>query len=363
MRKKYAAGVIAILFLVCLSGCQSTELEQRGFPLAMGVGYKEEDETEKLVVSYDFPDLKQISNQSKEMDIPKEFSIEGKDLYHIEKAYENNTNRILDYNHLKSIILDEEIFQHMKKLRKVLENWEQKENIARSTSLFLSEPKPAQILNLTEETEDSVGKYLEEMLESQQDFRQNKIVTVGDLMNQWHNQDELLLIPILTEEGERPVITKYGMISNFQYAGELSVEEAMEVFLSQNLLKRFICECEDGTIIEITDINIEKSIEEEQGIPVVTELISGKGKIYQESESSVQEKYRMERNIEQQLEFNLTKTGGNIQKEFGVDMTNSYISLGGYNRKLYEDYRNMPETYGKNVHHIFQVDISILNWK
>ncbi len=363
MQRRYTAGVIAILFLMCLSGCESTELEQRSFPLAMGIGWKEEEEAEKLVVSYDFPDLMQISDQSQTADTPKEFSIEGKDMYHVEKAYENNTNRTLDYNHLKNILLEKDMLQHMKMLRKVLGNWEQQESIARNTSLFLTEPQAAQILALTKETEGSVGKYLEEMLESQKDFKNSKIVTVGDLMNQWHNQNELLLIPVLTEQGERPVITKYGMVSNFQYIGDVSVEEAMQVFLSQNLLKQFVCECKDGTTVEITDIKVERSIQEQQGIPVVIVSISGKGRIYQENEVSINQQYRLEQNIEQQLEFGLTKAAGNIQEKFGVDITNSYIALGGHSRKLYEEYRNMPETYGKTVQQVFQADISILNWE
>lgn len=359
--RKYIV-LIAVLFLSAfLGGCESTELEQRSFPLSMGIDFETDGVGDKLVVSYDFPDLKQISEESKTNDTPVEFSLEGKDLYRVEKSYENNTNRILDYNHLKNVILSEEGFENMQMLREILENWEQRQTVARNTSLFLTEGKAADMLSLTEETEGSVGKYLEEMLESQKDFKSDKIATIGDLMNQWHNQDELLLFPVLTEEGERPVITKYGVVSDFRYAGDISVEEAMQVFLSQNRLKRFEYESEDGSIVEITDIRAEKQITKAEGIPVVTVSISGKARLLQPVGIDSRQQYQLEQKIEEELEFELTKTAGRLQKELGVDMTNSYIALGGHNRELYEQYVNKPETYGKTVQQVFRAEIKILN--
>lgn len=356
---KYVTIVIAVLCFSFLSGCESTELEQRSFPLAMGIDVQD-GKKEQLVVSYDFPDLKQVSEKSKTVDTPMELSLEGENLYHVEKSYENNTNRVLDYNHLKTVILGENNFQNMPMLRQIMGSWEEKQVVARNTSLFLAEEKAAGILSLTEETEGSVGKYLEEMLESQKDFKSEKIATIGDLMNQWHNQNELLLIPVLTEQGERPAITKYGMVSNFQYVGDISVEEAMQVFLSQNMLERFECECEDGTTIEITDLQVKKQITKEEGVPVVTVAISGKGKILQQGKE-IREQYQQEQQIEEQLVFELTKTAGKLQEKFGIDITNSYVALGGHSRELYEEYRNMPQTYGKTVQQVFQADIKILN--
>lgn len=358
--RKYVTSVLAVLGMAFWCGCESAELEQRSFPMAMGIDW--ETEEKQFVVSFDFPDLKQISDKSKTSDTPMEFLVEGENLYHVEKAYENNTNRVLDYNHLKNVILGEENFKNMDMLRKIMENWEGQQKVAGNTGLFLTKGKAAEIFTLTEETEGSVGKYLEEMLESRKDFKRNKMVTVGDLLKQWHNQDELLLIPVLTEQGERPVITGYGVVSNFQYRGDISVEEALQVFLSQGLLERCRCESDDGTVVEVTNLQIKKEITEEEGVPTVTVSVSGDGQISQKSRSGRHEQYRMERQLEQQMEFGLAETASRLQKEYGVDMTNSYIALGGHNRKLYEQYQNMPDTYGKKVRQVFRTDIKILNW-
>lgn len=286
-----------------MNGCAATELEHRSFPLAVGIDLQEEKndaETEPkqssgLVVSFDFPDLAQISEKGKTVDTAMGLSLEGADMYHVEKSYENNTNRMLDYNHMKAVVLGENIFSDTARLRDLLSAWEQREASARNTSLFIGSGSAAEILSLTEETEGSMGTYLEEMLESQKDFKQNKIATVGNLMNQWHNQNELLLLPVLEEKGNRPVVNGYAAVSNFNYQGILTVEDAMRAFLSQGLLEKFICEPTGDLVVEISDIRVKKSIEQEGELPVVTVNITGKGRLKTGQMNSVLEQQRLEK--------------------------------------------------------------------
>ena len=380
-QKKSAAGRLWALWLLIgifhVSGCASTELEQRSFPLAVGIDLQEEDSeidagnfeggaeeepkedvfrrevgnSPDLAVSYDFPDLAQISEKGKTVDTAMGLSLEGADMYHVEKSYENNTNRVLDYNHMKAVVLGENVFSDTVQLRGILSAWEQREASARNTSLLIGSGSAAEILSLTEETEGSMGTYLEEMLESQKDFKQNKIATVGNLMNQWHNQDELLLIPVLTEQGNRPVITGYGAVSNFNYQGILTVEDAMKSFLCQNLLKKF------------SDIRAKKTIMLEGTLPVVTVRITGKGRLKTGQVSSVSEQYQLEKKIEKQLTADLAETAERLQQEYGIDVTNSFISLGSKNRSLYRMYRNYPDAYNQEAQHVFQVEIAMLNWE
>lgn len=392
-QKKSAAGRLWALWLLIgifhVSGCASTELEQRSFPLAVGIDLQEEDseidagnfkggaeeepkedvfrrevgDSPDLAVSYDFPDLAQISEKGKTVDTAMGLSLEGADMYHVEKSYENNTNRVLDYNHMKAVVLGENVFSDTVQLRGILSAWEQREASARNTSLLIGSGSAAEILSLTEETEGSMGTYLEEMLESQKDFKQNKIATVGNLMNQWHNQDELLLIPVLTEQGKRPVITGYGAVSNFNYQGILTVEDAMKSFLCQNLLKKFTCEPAKNLVVEISDIRAKKTITLEGTLPVVTVRITGKGRLKTGQVSSVSEQYQLEKKIEKQLTADLAETAGRLQQEYGIDVTNSFISLGSKNRSLYRMYRNYPDAYNQEAQHVFQVEIAMLNWE
>lgn len=355
--------------MLLLGGCESAELEQRSFPLAVGIDVEEskkkagKDETEKnLVVSFDFPDLAQISEKGKTTDTPMGMSLEGIDLYHVEKSYENNTNKVLDYNHIKAVVLGEKLISDAKSLRSILLTWEQQEMSARNISLFAGSGSAAEILTLTEETEGSMGTYLEEMLESQKDFKQKKIATVGSLMNQWHNHNELLLIPVLSEKGNRPAVSGYAAIQNFEYCGILNVEDAMQIFLSQNLLEMFLCEPGKDEAAEVSDIQVLTSVENAEGTPVVTISITGKGKMKSGQANFVGQQYQIEQRMEKRLTADLQETAETLQEEYGIDITNSYISLGGLNRELYDQYQNMPEEYSRNVQHVFEVDIKILGW-
>ncbi|MCI8483741.1 MAG: hypothetical protein HFH41_05325 [Lachnospiraceae bacterium] len=363
MWKKYFMTCVCLGVTMAAGGCQSTELEQRSFPLAAGIDLREEGEQKNLVVSFDFPDLAQISEKGRTTETAMGLSLEGMDMYHVEKSYENNTNRLLDYNHMKAVILGEGLLKDKEQLRTLLLSWEQREESARNTSLFVGAGSAAEILSLTEETEGSMGNYLEEMLESQKDFKQNKIATVGSLMNQWHNQNELLLIPVLTEGGGRPLITGYEAMVNFEHRGIITVEEAMESFLCQNLLEKFTCETVKNQVVEITDLRVSKTITKEGDLPVVIVSVSGKGKQKTGQISSVSEQYQLEKKIEKQLQADLMETGEKFQQEYGMDLTNSYVALGGHNRELYQKYKNDPDAYNQEVQQIFQVDISLMNWE
>ena len=207
-----------------------------------------------------------------------------------------------------------------------------------------------------------MGTYLEEMLESQKDFSQKKIATVGSLINQWHNQNELLLIPVLTEQGNRPTVSAYAAIENFEYRGILTVEEAMQVFLSQGLLETFTCEPDKEEVAEISNIRVTTSVEQEEGQPVVTVSITGQGRMKIGQANSVGQQYQMEQRMEQHILTGLQRCAGKLREEYEIDMTNSYISLGGLNRGLYQVYKNLPDEYSQNVQQMFEVDIEILNW-
>ena len=75
------------------------------------------------------------------------------------------------------------------------------------------------------------------------------------------------------------------------------------------------------------------------------------------------QEYQIEQRIEKRLMTNLQETAQKLQQEYGIDITNSYVSLGGYNRKLYQKYKNQPDAYNRSVRHLFEVDIDILNWE
>ena len=359
MKRKMLISLALSVCLLC--GCSVTELEDRGFPLAIGIDTAEEG----LVVSFDLPNLSEVSDGKKPGGQPASLSVEGGAYYQAQKAYENNTNKVLDYNHLKAIILNRRLFQEEGELRQLLAWLEEEEVLARNICLFAAEDSAAQILALTERTETSVGNYLEQMVETQQDFRENKVATIGSLMNQWHNQNELLLIPILSDNGGIPSITSYLVLDGFAYKGAISVEQALEVFLCQGMLSGMTYRLKEGAVIALEglrpqlDISREAAAEDSDGGILVTVHLEGNGIVKKGPDTQAMSLAQLREGLNQQLERKLSGTAQSLKEELGVDMANSFYRLGGYHRELYRRFLGDYEGYQQQLSYQFVCDFQV----
>lgn len=136
----------------------------------------------------------------------------------------------------------------------------------------------------------------------------------------------------------------------------------METFLCQNLLESFLCEPEWDEAAEVSNIQTVLSVDEAEGTPVVTVSIKGQGRMKTGQINSVGQQYQVAQRMEKHITADLQETAARLREEYGVDITNSYVSLGGLNRGLYWKYQNRPQEYNKSARHVFEVDIEILDW-
>lgn len=342
-----------VLGLGC-AGCSTRELEDRGFPLAVGIDKSQEG----MILSFDFPNLSEVSDGKKPGGKPVSISVEAGAYYEAQKAYENNTNKVLDYNHLKAVILNVDFLSDNQKVRDLFSWLEGEEVVARNTCLFAAKEQAAEILTLTEDTGGSVGKYLEQMVETQGDFKENKVMTIGKLMNQWHNQNELLLIPVLTNNGGIPSITEYAVLDAFSYKGNITVEEAMKAFLCQGLLESFTYLLQDGTVLEIGDISTRRETEPAGDKIVVTVGISGNARVKKSASGGTDG--QIQKQLNRQLKESLTRTAAELKEAPGIDISNSFYLLGSRNRSLYEQFGQEYEGYREKLLVQFSVDINVV---
>lgn len=355
IRKAIRILLTAATLLLC-TGCSASELEDRGFPLAVGIDKEKDD----IVLTFDFPDLSESEKGENPSQSPLSFPVQGGAYYEAQKAYENNTNKVLDYSHLKAVVIGEALLADDHALRELLAFLEQEELLARNINLFTVSGKAADILKLTEETSGTMGKYLEQMIDAQKDFKENKVVTLGDLMNQWHNRNETLLIPVLADNGNVPAITEYAVLTAFAYKGRISVEDSMKSFLCRNLLERFLYQTEDGTVFQLTDLRAAIKIRGEDPI-VVAIALTGDAQVQKTAGDSVLTKGRLKKELDRQLEEAMVLAADQMKEMPGMDIANSYILLGGYARELYNQYQQDYEGYGERVTYRFSADMDIIN--
>lgn len=341
--------------LMLLSGCSTKELENRDFPLAMGV---DEDE-EQCRISYKFQNLSAIADEKANSVSSTDFYIRDKDFFTGISKYANDTNKVLDYNHMKVLVLSEDFVEDSEALERFLQVCEKENLIARNTLLFLAEDA-GEILALDENLDTAIGSYLEELVESREDYKLKDSVTLGDLYNDMANQEQLLLIPVLTKEGGLPVIRNYYAFSGGEAKGEISINEAILSYLCQGKLKKLAFTLEDGTAITIERITVRGGFSRGDEMHYSTE-IRLETVVEKDLEEGSREYRQLKQKITKLLEEQLSQTSRNLLDAPGIDMTNSFYKLGMCSRDKYETYQGKPEKYIQDAVYEFEVETILVN--
>ena len=340
--KKTAALMLSFGFVCLLSGCSTMELENRNFPLAMGI----DKDDEECRISYKFQDLAALSGQNSSANSGTDFFIRDKDFYTAMTKYANDTNKILDYNHMKVLVLSKAFFEDEKSMAYFLEVCEAEDLIARNTLLFLAEDA-GEILALDKNLDRTIGSYLEELIESREDYELKDAVTLGDVYNEKENKEQLLLIPVLADKGGLPVVQSYYACAFGETKGEIGIEDAVLSYLSQGKLKKLSFTLADGTPVSIDRITVKNSFSRGEEISYHTRI---------SLETSVgAESATAEKEIAKLVENALKKSAQTLLKEKGVDITNSFYRLGMSNREKYKKYQNKRTEYIGELKQSFEV--------
>lgn len=208
MRKRsrnYITLLGILLLMTMLSGCSSLELEEREFPLAVGLETK--DGQEKVTLG--FQNLEK-SGDEKSKDTKKKEQNQGGESW--DEAFENSNQeyaKTMDYNHVKALIINQGILEDEKALEELMDFLEEKEIFARNTLLFTCEMSVEELMGTEQQLDTSMGNYLEQMMESNQKDQSQKITTLGNLQNEYYNQVESIYIPVIEIESEQPKIDHY----------------------------------------------------------------------------------------------------------------------------------------------------------
>lgn len=353
--KQAASAVMFFGMIFLLSGCSTMELENRKFPLAMGI-----DKVEDLCrISYKFQDLSKVADENAVSSSGTDFYIEDKDFFTGISKYANNTNKMMDYNHMKALVLSEDFMEDEESLSMFLEICQKEDLIARNTLMFFSE-NAAEILALDQNLDTAIGSYLEEMMESRDDYKLKTTVTLGDLYNESVNKEQLLLIPVLKEEGGLPIICNYYAFSYGVPKGEVTVGEAILSYLCQGSIKKLAFTLQDGTPVSINRIKVKEDFMGEKKL-LYHNKIRLEVVVEKDFDTGSRKGEELGRQIEDLFLGQLTKSAKSLLRDSEIDMTNSFYKIGRYDRKKYEKYKNDSQKYLNDLEMQFEVDVILLN--
>ncbi len=353
--KRMVPCLLLFFALTMCYGCSTQELENRKFPLAMGI----DEEDGSCLISFKFQDLSAVANENADSPSGTDFFIEEKDFFTGVSKYANNTNKVLDYNHMKALILSEDFVEDDASLTNFLQICNKENLIARNTLLFFAE-NAAEIMKLDENLDAAIGSYLEEMLDSREDYKLKDTVTLGDLLNETQNQEQLLLVPVLAKEGGIPVIRNYYAISGGRPKGEVGVNEAVLSYLCQGKLKKLAFTLEDKTAISINRI-VQKDDFPEGSSAEYHCKIKLEAVVEKNMETGSKEGEAIQKEIEQLFEKQLSKSGRNLKQAPGIDLTNSFYKLGMGSRRMYIKYKGALNEYIRDLDLRFDVEVILVN--
>lgn len=319
-----ATKVLSVLFLLgagnLLTGCHTLEVEDREFPLAVAVEKREDIEALWL-------------NQ------------------------EEAGNKEMDYNHLKVMILSEELMQDGEAMEELLGVLKANPEVPRNTYVVVAE-RPQEIMELKEEfaEEESVGTYLEELLEGNASMKETAYPTLGKLYQEKENHLETLFLPYLATQDKTPYIEKYFVWKRGTAAGIVDTGTAMLSAMMQGNLEKETIVLEDGNSLRISSFQVEEEFGEEKEERYLAVKISCEGETLYEKEKlgeNREEKY--ERILEQYYQSMAEK----MHRE-RVDISNSYKKIGGYQREWYSYYQENPDAFEEEVSIRIEIDLSLV---
>jgi spore germination protein (amino acid permease) len=360
LHKKRNVGMLALVlvFLTCgLSGCSNVELEKRNFPLAVALDEKDKG----YLVTLGFQNLSELASQNgKDTPMTEAIPEEKTSWYEAFAAVDANQPAVMDYNHVKVLILSSKVLDDKESLIQFLDYIKKQEVFSRNTLLYVSD-EAAPVIAKNEKLKLPVGTYLAQMTEGEEELGKHGIVTLGNLINEDANRQENLYIPMLSEENKKPVITKYYVLSSFSSVGTVDPDTFRMAMLLENKMKKYRFQLDSGESVELSDIHVNDQITGDSQTPLEKIQIKAKARLQNESIQDGQKQQDITKRMEEYLQLEIEAVAKQTLESQKLDISNSFYRLGGYNRALYVAYHKNQNGYQKNLNYKINCSIQLID--
>ena len=313
-RRMLALAVICAAALLVMTGCAPAELEDRDFPIDIAVR-----------------DMKDA----------------GLTWYEAEQE----GNRMVDYSHLKVLILEQEFVEDEAAVQEWLTFLKEKSEVPRNAYVVVTEDAEA-LLAQSETLGEAVGDYLEEQFENVSQIKKQAYPTIGSLYQEMDNRQETLFLPYVTVEEEKPAVEQYYVWKRGTPAGMVAGEAARLAFFTQNRMMEYVLPLEEGMLL-LSDASNEIAFTKKDGVRKVVVTIHCSGSVQGTGGKENEGKLALS------AEDYMNRMAANVRQEKQVDLTGSYRKLGGAARGWYEEYQERGENYEEEVEVVYRVKI---NW-
>lgn len=321
LQRAQRGAAMIVLLLLCggiFSGCKTAELEDRDFPVELAL--------------------------SDESDLTREFLDAG-----------NAGNRMIDYSHLKVMILSKSFIENEGLMEELLRLLREKNEIPQSAYVVVADD--AKGLQKAEEAlGEPVGVYLEQTFENVSPIKKQAYPTLGMLYQERENQNETLLLPFVKEEQEGLAVDCYYVWKRGAACGKVEKDAALLSFFTQGQMKEYQLPLKDGSAVSLTGAHTKISFGKEGEERQVTVQLRCSGELTGARQPEGEE----DRRLTGQIEAYMNRLAKQTLSWHGVDVTNSFRKLGA-ERDGYLCARERTGTYETALTIRYEVVIDWIN--
>lgn len=333
-RQKRVLALALCLAAPCLvcAGCATAELEDRNFPIELAV-----ENTDAIGTAFG--------------------------------EAEGDGNRVLDYSHLKVMVIHRDIVENKEAMQKLLDLLEEKRELPRNTYIVAADD-PEKILALSDGLGESVGNYLEEQFENVSQIKKQAYPTLGTLYQERINRTETLYIPYVDDEDGKPVVRQYYVLKRGEPAGTVGGDAAVLAFFTDNRMEEYQLSLSDGTQVSLSSPHNEIAFRERAGQREIVVQVHCSGELFGTQQNAAsnrrntagQEQIAQDHaRIEQEVASYMNTLAGQTLSEQGIDLSGSYRRLGGAARGWYQEYQKKSAQYEGDMRIVYEVDIDWVN--
>lgn len=369
--KKQRRGIrivcVLIIVLICavtclLGGCSLKEPEKRFYPLAIGI--QPDQENSKLYdVSYAWPLLSPEEGNKNAASADEMKTVQAVSLFESQQKLSEQSDRNADFNHLKALVLDHSLLLREDRLQKLLSYFLENENVAWDTCVFAADDTES-LFDNSVKTDRPLGFYLEDLVSERSDLRNGSAATVKSLMSQYAGKNETVLIPELSVENGKPVVTSWRIFGFMQDHGSISDQEEWMARILLEQAKTVQMTMDDATSITLSDIRLTREFQMEtradgEDIPMQNIEIRATLRAAGGREILTGRRKELTAAAQKQIEGQLNQFLAECEKK-NADISGSFIKLSGFSREIWKLYRDNPDVYAKQLHTQVEVKLKLL---
>ncbi len=361
-----------------LTACSDmTEIEDRNFVQTMGIDLHGSE----LTIYYQLPDLKALTKQSAEDPKKLIIQLKGIDFWEIEDKYHLQSNKQLDFSHLKAIVLGKSFAEDVDKLEEFLAYVENKYELGRNTLIFLSKTEAKDIMSMNGDLNGGVGNFLDRMYRINLLNTGSKEVTVGDMIQGVNNHNTIVQLPYLQANKKTVTTSGLGFFNQCFLAYHVDQEEADYIHLLNGSGKnnRLYFERNKSNkrnktkidnieyVIKMDDVYRKMDFYWKNNKPYLNIFIDCKATIEKgitkQAILSKTENTQLIKEVEvlceAQMEEKMNKLTEEIMKKEKIDFLNLYRMTSYKNRSMWLYYVDKEEDFIKDLNYTIQVNMNL----